>query len=489
MAATSGRARTGLAHKGTARLGKFATWGVLGLLAGLMFSGVWLSRFSRDESQWIYTARYLTLFRQLDVASPEWNSYWTQTQPPFARYLMGMSLKAAGFDLLKLNGPWDFSKEDSDNARFGNMPSASMLFWGRLPIAALATGAVILVYLIGTQLGGTPGGIAAAAWLALNPRSRELMTRAESEGAIICLMLLGLWLAIKLVAACERSQRPSATWRDPLALTLILGLTVGLAASSKLTGGILPVALAGALFVDLAFRWMREAYLGPVLRRNALLRRLIATAATALGTTAVALLVFVLLNPALYAHPFRGLQDMLSYRQTEMQQQMALYQTAALQTPLERLEAAVIRPLFTYGTANELLGTVIGEDNSIAKWLPLDAFMVLAGLAAATRSLLHRFASMYGRTLGDPSGSSSTRGIEGAGVALVWTAVLFAGVAANLGLDWDRYVLPLTVMAALWAGAGTGWLWARVIRREAQTGLPGQQANPNESKATGAQAR
>jgi hypothetical protein len=446
-----------------------AIWGCLFVLAALMFSGVALSRYSRDESQWIYTTRYLTLFRRADFTSPEWHNYWTQTQPPLARYVMGLSLKAASFDPLKLNGPWDFTKEDDENASLGNMPTPETLFWARLPISLFAAGAVAVLYLIGRQVVGVAGGLAAAAWLALNPRSRELMTRAESEGLFICLLLLVLWLTFRLVSECEWSQRRGARWARPLLLTVTIGVLCGLAASAKLTGLVALVAVWLALLCDAGVRWLGEARHAPAVRRNALLRRLLAAFATIVGTGSLALLTFVLLNPALYARPFQGPAQLLEYRQAEMQDQMALYPTAALNTPLERLGAAARRPLFTYGTINGLIKSATDEGNSLGEWSPLDAVLVATGLAA-TAATLTRGAVRTHKNAGsklwwyvDPGvHHPAAPGVGPRGIALIFTAVFFGAIAASMGLDWDRYVLPLMVLASLWAGVGISLAWRRI---------------------------
>ena len=447
-----------------------ATWGCLFVLAALMFSGVALSRYSRDESQWIYTTRYLTLFRRADFTSPEWHNYWTQTQPPLARYVMGLSLKAAGFDLLKLNGPWDFTREDDENARLGNMPTQEMLFWARLPISLFAAGAVVVLYLIGRHVAGVAGGLAAAAWLALNPRSRELMTRAESEGLFICFLLLVLWLTFRLVSECEWSQRRGARWARPLLLTVIIGVLCGLAASAKLTGLVALVAVWLVLLCDAGVRWLGEARLAPAVRRNALFRRLLAAFATMVGTGSLALLTFVLLNPAIYARPFQGPAQLLEYRQAEMQDQMALYPTAALNTPLERLGAAARRPLFTYGTFNGLIKSATDEDNPLGEWFPLDAVLVATGLAATAATLAkgamntHRSAGGKLWRYVDAVGAhhSTAPGVGPHGIALIFTAVFFGAIATSMGLDWDRYVLPLMVLSSLWAGAGIALAWRRI---------------------------
>lgn len=445
---------------------RLATWGCLFVLAALMFSGVALSRFSRDESQWIYTTRYLTLFRRADIPSPEWNSYWTQTQPPLARYVMGLSLKAAGFDLLKLNGPWDFRKEDEENIALGNMPTSKMLFCARLPISLFAAGAVLVLYLVGSQLAGSACGLVAAAWLAVNPRARELMTRAESEGLFICLLLLVLWLTLRLVSECERAQRRGSRWARPLLLTITIGVLCGLAASAKLTGLVVLAAVWIVLLCDAGVRWVVEARSSPAARRNALFRRLLAAFATMVGTGSLALFTFVLLNPAIYSRPFQGPGELLSYRQAEMQEQMALYPSAALDTPIERLAAAARRPLFTYGAINGVIKTASDEENQVGEWFPVDALVVGVGLIAASTALFRRIfgarkaaGSKLWRYI-DPAGHDVlTPGLGPGGIAIVFTLAFYGAIAASMGLDWDRYVLPLVVLAALWAGVGFMAIW------------------------------
>ena len=458
--------------------GALARWGYIFALSALMFSGVALSRFSRDESQWIYTARYLTLFRNMDIYSPEWDSYWTRTQPPLARYVMGLSLKAGGFDLLKLNGPWDFTREDSENESLGNMPTSEMLFWARLPISLFAAGSVVLVYLLGSQLTGTAGGLVAATWLALNPRSRELMTRAESEGLVICLLLLILWLTLRLVGEMERAQRRGARWARPLVLTVTLGVLCGLAASAKLSGLVALLAVWLVLAVDVAVRWLSESHLRVPARRNVLFRRLLAALATMAGTGSLALLTFVLLNPAIYARPFSGPSELLAYRQAEMQEQMALYPSAALNTPLERFVAAARRPLFTYGTINGVIKASTDEDNPVGEWLPLDAFLVVLGLGITIGTVVGKIRKARQYTAHrlwrfvSPLDSHAPGGIGVAGITLLYSFSFYAAISVSMGLDWDRYVLPLVVFSALWAGVGIAWLVKRFTTWRAGTPQP-----------------
>lgn len=443
-----------------------AAWALLVALAGLNFSGVALSRFERDESQWVHTARFLSLFARGNFSSPDWNSYWTHTQPPLARYVIGLSLKAGGIGLDTLNGPWDFTKEDDENIRLGNRPSAAMLFWARLPMALVASASVVILFLVGRAIGGTAAGLGAAAWLALNPRSRELMTRAEADGLLICLMLLGLWLSLGLIAEVARAQAKGASWLRPLVLTVATGAVMGLAASSKLTGALGLLALAIALPLDSILRWVNE---GRGYGGLGLVRRGLAALSAVVGVGSVALLVFVLLNPFTYPHPFKNTQQLFAYRQEEMAAQMALYPTAALHGPA-RLGKAVERPLFTYGVGAGLAEAVGGRGaEEIGHALPLDAGLVAVGLGATLARLVRAhllLARSRGSKLWRHMAASGQRrpalGLGTAGVVLAWTVVHFAAIALNMGLDWDRYVLPISVFAALWAGVGIAWLLERL---------------------------
>lgn len=432
----------------TKRARQILTYLYLTLLMGLVFVGVWRSQFAEDESQWIYTTRYLTLFSKGMFDSPEWDTYWTRTQPPLARYVMGASLKAGGYNLLELNGPWDFTKEPTENAELGNMPSPEMLFWARLPMGIISALSVLLIFGIGSRIAGTAAGLGAATWLALNIRTRDLMTRAEADGLLIFLMLVGLLLAVMLVKKLSES---GASRRQAIfLLTIALGLAIGLGMASKLTAVIGLVALPLSLGAVLLYRRVRA---GSVTGRN-ILEALGITAGAAL----LAAILFVALNPALYDAPLTGTFDMFHFRQVEMEEQMSTYPSGALEAGWPRLAAGLQRPLFTYSVGVSMAMRLGGsEARSIGEVLPFDALLVALGLAVTIWSIATAI-KRKATTRKSGSDSESTDRNEAAIVALVWTLLFFVSIVANMGLDWDRYTLPLMVFAALWAGVGIGWL-------------------------------
>ncbi|MDQ6693994.1 MAG: glycosyltransferase family 39 protein [Chloroflexota bacterium] len=438
-------------------------WFGLLMATALMFSGIALSPFDRDESQWIYTSRFLSLLRQGDFGSSEWNSYWAHTQPPLARYAIGSSLKIAGFDLMKVNGPWDFTKESSQNIEEGNMPSADTLFWARLPGALAASGAIVLLFLIGRQVGGTVAGAAAALWLAANPRAREIMTRAEADGLLICLLLLGVLLALKTAALWEQVQDKALSRRRLLLPLIALGVAFGLAAATKLTGAVGIGAFGLALLLDTGMRRIHKRFVGPggnIARWQA---QVAAACVMFAGCGTVALLVFVLLNPALYTRPLASSLDLFTFRQQEMQVQMGLYPSAAIGSTVDRLKLGLVRPLSTYSVSAGLGRAIAGKVGQ--EWgeaLPVDVPLSIAGAGVTLAGLIlahagttrKRGKTAWKYTSMVSNHTPSSAGLGAGGFALVWTLVYYISICLNMGLDWDRYTLPLVVLSALWVGVG-----------------------------------
>ncbi len=451
----------------------FAGIGLL-LCCGAMLSGVWLARFHHDESQWIYTTRFLALFEQGATASPEWGSYWLHTQPPVARYLLGLPLQLAGYDLLHLNEPWDTSLTFAQNEAQGNMPTPAQLSLARLGSALAACGAVLLLFWLGRQAGGWVAGLAAAGWLAGNFYARELLTRATGDGLLLTLLLWTLALTVPLLTAlaaatdAAAAQRP---WRRVAGLTLAVGVVLGLATAAKLTAVFALPALALTLPLDAGLRWVgsdRRVTAARLLRR-----RLVAAAAAILGVTAVALAVFVAVNPALWPQPVAGSVTLFTFRQEEMAQQMVAFPDVAIPTLPRRFQLALTRPLFLYSFGASVGQMVSGDAGGAqAARLPLDAVLVALGLLTALGSRLSLFwrrrttaATLPATEPHRPSGP----GLGVVGCTAVWTLVVYGGIALTIGMDWDRYYLPIIGLAAFWAGCGLAWLWAQVGRRRAQT--------------------
>ena len=156
---------------------------------------------------------------------------------------------------------------------------------------------------------------------------------------------------------------------------------------------------------------------------------------------------------------------MFRFRQMEMSEQMAKYPSGSLAEGLPRVWAGVHRPLLTYSVTAGIAGIIAGPDaQSIGKSDPAGCAAGGAGVGINRVDGARQSRAGNKKRRTTPPPEPKHRRAEAAIVALAWTLVFYVLIVMNMGLDWDRYTLPLMVFAALWAGVGIGWLVGLVAR-------------------------
>ena len=141
-----------------------------------------------------------------------------------------------------------------------------------------AVGATLLMYPIGRLIGGPLVG-AAAVLLALgNPLLARLWTRALAEPLLSFFLLLAFLLAVPVARLVDRGEHRFGP-------CIGLGVALGLATATKLTGVLGGIGLALFVIGQQAMHWWVD-------RRPARMTPWI-------DATLAALLVFVLVNPVL----------------------------------------------------------------------------------------------------------------------------------------------------------------------------------------------
>jgi hypothetical protein len=162
---------------------------------------------SGDEAHTVWATRYFALlFLKRDVTDLEWGDrYWTHTQPPLARYLIGAWLHARGVDLsvMLLPGRYDWSLSFDENRRRGQAPDGPLLAEARRPMVGAAA-AVTLLYTLGRFLSGPLAGAVAAFLMLESPLLRQYLVQARSEALMLACILLALLLGCRF-----------APWRRP----------------------------------------------------------------------------------------------------------------------------------------------------------------------------------------------------------------------------------------------------------------------------------
>jgi hypothetical protein len=210
-----------------------------------------------------------------------------------------------------------------------------------------------------------------------------------------------------------------------------LGLALGLAAATKLTGLVGLVPLAGAAGMLTLLHCRRQHELGVVRAR----------AAWTVVAAVIPRAVFVAVNPYLWPDPIGGLGGMLAERRDEMAFQQDQWPEYAVTGWAERPWLTVSGSL-QLGPLAEVSADTLAP---VLMGLPL----LVVGLAA-----LYRRAGQ---------GQLRAPAIS----LLVWAACYAVMIVAGLGLKYPRYFMPSTLLLLPIVGLG-----AAVLARAVWTRLP-----------------
>jgi hypothetical protein len=383
---------------------------ICALLLVHFIANIYSTSFYPDESQWIATSSALETFVSGDVAAWQEN-YWTLTQPPVARYVIGVGRRAGGWGPADLNMPWNYFTDLLTNIHEGAMPSVDLLWYSRLPMAIFAAlSGTVMVFLL-TQLAGRLAGYA---WLLFFMSSRyvdETLLRAMGESPLLLAVTMVLVVSWAVFATLFRAPTRSDTRRIGL-LLLVGAIASGVAGATKLNGltiVLLPMC-AGAWSAARRARAPRvSAVLAPVL------------------VGSVAFLTFVALNPYLYPAPLTRTARMIDHRFSEMEQQRYTYAEAAMPDGLGRVSRIGTRVFRDYLPLNLDRAGVV------------NALLASAGIVFALRLVADR--------CGSPSSIAA---------AIALLAAVAVGTPPMLlsELDWDRYYLLPIILAMAFSAVG-----------------------------------
>ena len=444
---------------GAVRVGLAAV--VFLVAAGLFFERAGRVGYNTDEGQAIWPSAYFRyVFLEGQLGSPVWDeNYWTLTQTPVYRYIIGASIWAHGLnsqpldldhradevrgpDRAKYLDPATYRDERKlAEQRRVPRPPADVLWAARVPMVLLGAGTATMLFLVAAELvGGMLGllaGLIAAAGFVMAPFVQTLIPRAHTEAPFLFFLFLALWLAIRAARAAAPITGGALVDRRSLVLGALSGLAVGLSAGSKLTGVLALAGLggfaAGAFGLALlARRPELAAHFGP----RPILER--AWRWSALGAV-VGLLVFLAVNPFLWPDPVGRTRAMLQFRQQEMLGQQTLNEELAVPPGVvNRLWLVTRRSTFDEPWFGHRQG------------LPVEAALAAVGAAV-----------LLVRTVG---GRRTGQLVSAEAVVGVWALALVVGSGLNLGIDWDRYYLPTAAVGLVLAGVGAASLVDAVRR-------------------------
>ena len=382
-------------------------------------------------------------------AQPDTEQYLRLINGTINKMLIGVAWRLSGRSADSLPGIYAWAMPFDWNQRQGNVPGLDALRVARWPSALLTALGVIPVFLLGWQLRLRSLAYPAALMYALHPVILLNGRRAMMEGSLMLASLSAIaWLVAMIVAEHSGTAR-GFMLRLPFAMRYaILGLFAGLAIAAKQTGIVVAVcALLAALLAGLA-RDRSWRSIGWVVLAGA-----------------VAGLTWFALNPAYWNNPIGAAQATIAARTDLVSSQ----ETGPLTytSPWQRVQAVIMQPFLTppqyyesdtwAGLINDQIRAYQGSAVDGWDWGPIIgwALTVLAGLGLL--SLIH----------------DALRRDLIAWAILTWTSgTVLASLA--IPLAWQRYYLPLLLVAIVLAASGLGRLVVRRAPEESRLPAAGE---------------
>jgi hypothetical protein len=404
------------------------------------------SPFHPDESRWINRAYYLR--ETLDPLGPAWaDRYLIRGQPPMGSYVTGIGLLANGRDL-NTNGPWDFQFGFESNVAWnvtrGNMPAEGDLIAVRRSNMVISALTCVALFLIVSPLTNAAGGVAAAVFMAVNPLNHYLAALGTSDAVFT------FFVSLSVLAALWLAKRPT-WWR-----ALLFALAMAAGASTKLSPLALAVGIGMVGAVLLLDPWLRRSRsIGPawswISRAEHGTERKLGWMLAVQPVLVSAL--FVISYPYLWPAPIERTRILFDFRRFEMNNQAGFWPQAAITSRVEAVERTWQNLNDRYSSTDRIvtaIGDAIGVDSS---GLRIDLYLAVPGVILL----------VY---LAWKNGLASPHAL--AALTVGGQSALIMGA---LGVDFNRYYLPLLFAAAMGVGIFVGCLgeWALfAVRRLTQ---------------------
>lgn len=358
-----------------------------------------------DEAAVYDSTSYLGLWCEGQLFDPAWQSLDAVDHPPLWKYAHGAALLLAAQPLGSLaeKERWfDWAWDGDDDGAFKRHLNARLvgplIRPGRwLSFLAVSGALILLSGLLARAYSPAISGWVVAL-IGFHVVTKWVAVRALIDGLLLLLILLSTALCARWLARGPARGRVSA----PDAL--LLGLSLGLLAETKITGVIGLLGAAGALLLW----WWRGAPSGIRLRPA-----LSSLALVAVVTGVVAIAV----NPSLWVDPFGFPLRMAAHRAEQLRLQMALFDERVYVSMGEGLRRFVSRALIHTDPVLKISG------------LPVVAFLVALGAQLIVRI---------------------ERPLSAARAALLAQLGLWFGVTVlTYRMDWARYTIPAIPLLTL----------------------------------------
>jgi len=409
---------------------------LIAILSGYAIWGIPLVPFHPDESTQLYMSKDIELI--FDIPSslvwlPEKKDdpmqHYREIDAPITRYIIGIGRSIAGRSALPVD--WDWKKSWNENHQLGALPDTNLLNVSRLSVVLLFPFCLILIYQIGTRIGGPVSGIIAVILLGVNALILLHNRRAMAESALTFGVLFALW---------SFTKKEIQPW--------LAGIGLALAFNAKHSAiSLLPVGLISVC-------WFPS---NKFIRINKLLWN-------GIQYLGIFILITFALNPYLWRFPIQALEASWSSRHGLIEKQLAdtiqLAPGQALLTPTQR-EAAMVYNLYlappAFAEANNYHSQTAESEEFYLKFPGYNLFRNQIGGTVLFILTLFGIISAIIHTI-IPS-VEQKRDIF---IILLATLIQIIALLLFIPLPWQRYVIPLVPYVCIWVGYAVA-LSAKVI--------------------------
>lgn len=401
---------------------------ILLVLTAAYFTGLDKVKFHPDESHWIGLSEPYEKFTSGYFEREYWQSLpMTYVNPVMTYYVIGMARQVGGYAPQELNQAYEFTKSYEENLVDGRIPEPGLLWWARAAVTVCSILALFLAFVLFKQAAGRPLAYTWLAFALVNPYLREMLRRAMNEGVLLLFIMLGLWLGYKALLHFTADEFSFKNYRF-LAYLIFSGIAAGLAAQTKINGGMLVFGLWAAFAAaslrkpeELKIRCWQVSLVGILLA--------IASLTAYIGT-----------NPSLWGNPVSVLGKVVGGRIRLMEIQAANQGNQRMVTIEGRFAA---------------LSSQIFSDNAIFPSMLPNGFFFVAGAILGVKKMRDW-----------TKGSSQNHAL----VILLVVGTLISLPAFASPMDWPRYfLLPsffFGLVSMLGLGLIVGWLRREVGRSD-----------------------
>lgn len=432
-------------------------WALILLVSLYAYWGIVFIPFHPDESTYLFMSRdFWGYGRNLSSliwkgdSPPDSAMRYRMIDAPLGRLVIGFGLALRGLPPLAVD--WDWSKTWDENRSAGALPTEEQLLAGRFATTSLLPLSLLFTYLYARRLGSETSALLSVVLLGFNALVLLHGRRAMAESPLLFGIAFALW------GMLYARRFP---WLSGLALAFAFNAKHSAAA-------LLPIGL-------LAAAWEEDNPKGSQWRLS-----LRGFGCRATQMLLVFTLVTLLLNPFLWNNPFQAAQAAFRLRNELLAKQFTDAQAIApgkVMTTLPERAAGLLIHLFLAPPSFAEYGNYAEETAAAeARYVQIPGHTLLRGRIGGGLMLTLTLAGWLLALLRIRKGHP----IQQQAILLLslGTASQFLGLVLFVPLAWQRYVIPLTPMVALWSAYFLGSLlnhsWRKATGQVA-TGNLGQQ--------------